>query len=312
MIGMERELIEWIRRRAIKQDWPDRNRVVVGIGDDAAIVNSTGATVWTTDTLVAGVHFEPDISSLGFVGRKALAVNLSDLAAMAATPTTALVTLVLPRTMTMVDAQSLLSGMFDLADEFGVAIVGGDTNRHDGPLIVGIAIAGELAADSQAKSGWRMSGGQAGDAVVVTGPLGGSITGRHLTFTPRVEFASWARQNYQVNAATDISDSLLIDLGLLASASNCGAEICLSDIPVHRDSVPLSETSSKAPIEHALHDGEDFELLLAMPPAEAERLVNDRQSLVTPSIIGTLIDANDLFAIDGDERRSLKPRGYNH
>ena len=309
---MERELIEWITQRSKEQSSAAHQRVVVGIGDDAAIVSAAGPTVWTTDTLVAGVHFEQNIPTLELVGRKALAVNLSDLAAMAATPTMALVTLVLPRSMTMSDAQSMMRGMFDLADQFGVAIVGGDTNRHDGPLIIGVALTGELATDSLAPAGWRMSGGQVGDAIVLTGPLGGSIAGRHLSFTPRNEFANWARQKYRINAATDVSDSLLIDLDLMCAASNCGAELHLGDVPVHHDAVVRSESSNRPAIEHAMHDGEDFELLLAMSPPEANRLVDDSETFATPTIIGTLLETPGLTAIDDDGPRPLTPHGYNH
>src|SRR5215218_3309082 len=172
-------LIEWIRRRT-----PSRARTLVGIGDDCAVVRGRPGADWliTTDMLMDGRHFRLDRDGPEAVGYKALAVNLSDIAAMAGVPVAAVVAVALPRDRAVAVARGLHAGMAPLAERFGVDLVGGDTNAWDGPLVVGLTLLGEVEGPGPV----GRSGARPGDAVVVTGPLGGSLLGRHLRPEPRI------------------------------------------------------------------------------------------------------------------------------
>jgi len=212
---MEQEII---RLFTAYQKTDARDEVDLGIGDDGAILKANSRdTVWVTDTIVENVHFDLASCNLQQVGRKAMAVNLSDIAAMGASPVAALVTLVLPKSMNLDSIDQLAAGICSMSELYDVVIVGGDTNRHDGPLMVGVAISGSVDTGKA----WRLDGAQKGDAILVTGKLGGSILGRHLDFLPRVELAQHIASNFIVHAATDISDSLAVDLGHLRWITLC-------------------------------------------------------------------------------------------
>ncbi len=175
-------LIAWIRERS-----KSGGRVSLGIGDDcASLAFSSGAEVLvTTDMLMDGRHFRLGEVSAAEVGYKALAVNLSDIAAMAGVPVAAFVAVALPRGSAVEVAKGLHDGMLPLAESFGVALAGGDTNAWDGPLVVTVTLLGETTG----RGAVRRSGAKPGDAILVTGPLGGSLLGRHLRPIPRVREA---------------------------------------------------------------------------------------------------------------------------
>lgn len=304
---MEREIIRLFKARNNAR----RDSVRLGIGDDGAILSATEQdTVWVTDTISEGVHFDLAKCSLEQVGRKAMAVNLSDIAAMGAEPIAALVTIVLPRSLTIEKIESLASGICDMADVYDVAIVGGDTNRHDGPLVVGVAISGSVDSGKA----WRLDGARENDLIVVTGKLGGSISGRHLNFLPRVNLARYIASNYAVHAATDISDSLTIDLGTVVSASRVSAKLLTQDVPITQAAKELSKFSGKSALEHALFDGEDFELLLTLKPDVAEMLVADKKAQQIADgelfIVGEITSGSG--AILDHEGNEISPRGYEH
>ena len=189
---------------------------------------------------------------------------------MGAVAETAIVSLVLPRSMTFEEAKRLFEGIHSTAERFGVAIVGGDTSRHDGALMVSVTVSGLIPAKFKSPKGWTMSGAQADDLLVVTGPLGGSIMGRHLSFVPPLSVAEAIQTRVSVNAATDISDSLAVDLAHVIRKSNVGAELDLEQIPVSKAARTMSQSSRQTPVEHALYDGEDFELLLSISPGQFE------------------------------------------
>jgi thiamine-monophosphate kinase len=305
---MERDLVRWICSRL-----PANRRLIVGAGDDAAILRLTerADVVATTDMLMDGVDFELDRHEAEQVGRKALAVNLSDLAAMAAAPIGALVSLALPRAGGEQLAKRLIEGMLPLIGEFVCPIAGGDTNSWNGPLVISITALGEVPPERR----WLRSGARPGDAIVVTGKFGGSILGGQFDFTPRVQEALWLAENAEIRAAMDVSDGLSLDLSRICEASGCGAVVDLEKVPIAAAAEQLArqQGGGLSALDHALGDGEDFELILATPREQAADLIA-RQPLNVPlTQIGQFIEEPGLFSRDQHGTlQPLKPRGYEH
>ena len=303
---MEFELINFFRQRI-----PKYPCVRVGIGDDAAVIDlDIQQCVITTDVLMDGVDFISSQTSPEQIGRKALAVNLSDLAAMAASPKACVVGLVLPQKGGMELAKRLYEGLLPLARDFQIAVAGGDTNSWDGPLVISVTALG-LPPPGGVLS---RSGARPGDRIIVTGDFGGSILGKHLTFTPRVWEAIFLYRSYEIHAGIDVSDGLALDLWRVTQESGCGAV-------VHADSVPISkaacrivkqEKGKQKPLDRALYDGEDFELILAVPPAEAERMLRDQPLSVKLTDIGEFVAEKGLWLEKGKKRTALPPKGYEH
>lgn len=309
-MSLEADLIDWL-----KKNLPAGNRCEIGLGDDAAVLKSCDKPiVVTTDLLTDGVDFLVEEVNPRLVGHKALGVNLSDLAAMASEPIAAFVSLVLPRsatkTLTPLElAIELYQGMLPLAEKHGVTIAGGDTNTWDGPLAISITAIGEATSCGPLSR----SGARDGDKLIVTGNLGGSILGRHLQVEPRVQEALLLREQYKLNAGIDISDGLALDASRLASASECGILLEMDKIPISEAAYQLSESTGKTPLEHALSDGEDFELLLAVPPEEAANLLAAQPLEVPLTNIGEFIESPGLWKTEPDGTHSaLTPTGFQH
>lgn len=305
---MENDLLRWFR-----ETLPPHKQVLLGPGDDAAVLKlSEGAhLVATTDMLMDGTDFRLGEHDPALIGRKALAVNLSDLAALAARPLAALVSLALPRDGGEALAKRLYAGLMPLADEFQCAIAGGDVNSWHGPLVICITALGEVQPGRE----WRRSGARAGDTILVTGSFGGSILGKHFSFTPRVNEALWLAEHLEVHAAIDVSDGLSLDLSRLAEASGVGAAVQLDQVPVSAAASQLcrSVADGTTALEHALGDGEDFELILAVSPPAAEQFIRnhpDWKQRLTP--IGRFVERPGLWQNKGEELRPLSPRGYQH
>lgn len=304
---MEHEFIHWLRQRT-----PPSHSVQVGIGDDAAVLRliANDRIVVTTDMLMDGVDFDVASNDPCRIGRKSLAVNLSDLAAMAARPMAAFVSVALPKNGGLQLAKELYEGLLAIAAEFEISIAGGDTNTWKGPLVINITAIGSVTS----KGPLLRNGARPGDSILVTGSFGGSILGRHFDFEPRVREALQLHEQFELHAGMDVSDGLSLDLSRLAAASGCGAEIDLAAIPVSPDAVTLS-TREKAgsPLEHALGDGEDFELVLAVPADEARRILELQPLPVKITCIGQFVTEPGLWSKSADgERRTLVPRGYEH
>lgn len=303
---MEAEFHRWL-----SQHVPAHPSLPLGLADDAAVLKRSAPPdlVITTDLLSDGVDFRlAEIDPRG-AGRKALAVNLSDLAAMAARPVAAFVSLAVPRTGCGIRsrlelAQRLYEGLLPLAREFGVALAGGDTNTHDGPTVISITAIGEVGP----RGPLTRSGGRAGDKLLVTGALGGSIGGHHLDFMPRVREALLLMERYELHAGMDVSDGLALDASRLAAASGCGAVIELEKIPIAAAARGLSD-----PVSNALGDGEDFELLIAAPPEVACMILTDQSLDCGVACIGELTERPDLWyqAPDGS-RVPATPIGWQH
>lgn len=304
---MEHEFHRWLKTQTVPS--AVSAQVLIGIGDDAAMLSGSDDSIFiATDTIAEGTHFDLAQHSLELVGRKALAVNLSDLAAMAARPVATVLSFLLPKSFGLGEAQLLYKGIAKFADEYDVAIVGGDTNTWDGPLVLGATVIGKRDPE---QNGWTIDGVKTGDSIVVSGCFGGSIHGRHLTFTPRVELALYLAEHYKINAATDVSDSLSLDLNALASASGVGVDFECGAIPISSD---VQEEDPETALQHALCDGEDFELILSVPESEIGRLMTDPDVPIKLTVLGTATDEHLELRTMDDEGSwiTVTPRGYVH
>jgi thiamine-monophosphate kinase len=313
---MELEFIRWLREHV-----PSDPRTPLGLSDDAAVISLGGKSdvVVTTDLLTDGVDFQLRSDDAIRIGRQALGVNLSDLAAMAAEPSAAVVSIALPRSAAELGgplrlAIRLYEGLLPLAQEFDVALAGGDTNTYDGPLVIGVTALGTVTS----RGALTRSGGRPGDWLLVTGALGGSILGHLFDFTPRVREALALHERYDLHAGIDISDGLALDLSRLAEASRCGAVLTIDNLPISPDAHRLAEREqvedrNAAALQHALSDGQDFELLLAVPPESAQAILRDQPLECPITHVGQLIAKHGLWQEDAHGNRSpLEPMGWTH
>jgi thiamine-monophosphate kinase len=286
--GGEFEAIARIRRAL--GVLPPGPGVLVGPGDDCAVLVPPAGErlVATVDMLVEGVHFDLRHILPAALGRRALAVNLSDVAAMGARPLWALISLGLPPRTDDGMLEGLYAGFGEMARRYGFAVVGGNLARLPGPLVIDVALVG--GAERPVLRG----GARPGDRLALTGPVGAAAAalardGTHLEPVPRV-----AEGRALANCATamiDISDGLAQDLGHLCAESRVGAALFSERIPV----------APGATLEQALHGGEDYELLVALPP-EAE-------PPVPVHVIGEVRPAAEGLTLDG---APLEPRGWDH
>jgi thiamine-monophosphate kinase len=296
----EFEYIAWLRART-----PADSRVVIGPGDDcAAITPPSRPLLITTDMLMDGTDFILAEVGPRRVGRKAMAANLSDIAAMAGAPIAVVVSVALPRGASL--ATELYLGLRDVADAFGVTLVGGDTNSWEGKLVISVTAFGEVTT----RGAVTRSGAHPGDWLFVTGPLGGSILGHHLDFIPRVQEAILLHQVVALHAMLDISDGLAADLNHICEESKCGAVLHANAIPISDAARELSRTSGKSPLQHALGDGEDFELVFAVSPEDGAKLLR------TPPVpgltkIGECVESG-LWLDENGVRTPLAPTGWVH
>lgn len=238
---------------------------VVGIGDDAAVMRDKGFgadLVLTSDPVIEGTHFTIDAPAKG-IGNKAVGRVLSDIAAMGAEPLWLLINIVAPPEMPFDKLQQIYSGASALALKFGVAIIGGDV-ASGATLALHVFGVGKLPRGTAV----CRSGASEGDILYVTGDLGGSIRRKHLFFEPRVAEGIWLRANQWATSMIDLSDGLAEDLQHLIDMSRTGAEIDMEAVPVSRAAREMND--GKSPMDHALTDGEDFELLFTVTPGKAE------------------------------------------
>jgi thiamine-monophosphate kinase len=302
-VSGEFDYIDWLRRLT-----PADPRVPIGPGDDTAALRLTpGAPcLVTTDMLLEGSCFRLSEAGPRRVGRKAMAVNLSDIAAMAGRPVAALVSAGLPRSGGRALAEELYRGLRDVADAFATAVVGGDTNSWDGPLVLSVTLLGEATARGPV----RRDSARPGDWLLVSGPLGGSILGKHLDFTPRVREALQLHAVADLHAMIDVSDGLAADVHHLCVESRCGAVLRAEAIPIAAAARGMND--GRTPLEHALGDGEDFELVCALPEDQARGLLRAQPVPgITLVHIGECVEQGFWLEEEG-QRRPLEPRGYVH
>ena len=264
----------------------------VGPGDDGAVLAE--GTVVALDTIVESVHFDPGTDP-DLVARKALGSCLSDLCAMGAIAESVFVSAQLPPGC---DGRALAAGLRRWAGRFAVALGGGDTVASvPGALALAVTACGRCPPG---RPPWLRSGARVGDALVVTGPLGGSRAGRHLRVVPRADVVAWAhRTGADVHAAIDLSDGLGTDLPRMCAASDVGVVLHADRLPIHADAAGRDD-----PLQAALGDGEDFELLLALPAGA---------SLPTGArIIGEFTAAGMVLQREGGVAEPLPRGGYEH
>ncbi len=302
----ERDYIRYLRKF---KDKP--KEVVVGIGDDAAVIKLPREDLYvlTTDMVLEGTHFRFEECSIADVGRKAMACNISDVAAMGCRAVLALVAISFPTSTRMGLAKRLFESMRKTALEYGVHIIGGDTISGKAPLNICITLLGR----SEGLRPVTRSGARPGDAILVTGTLGGSILGKHFSFQPRMKEALYLNKNYRLHSMIDISDGLSLDLAHILEESKVGAVLYEEKMPVSEDALIVSRTTGLSPLHHALTDGEDYELLFTLGAREAERLLEKNALGVPITLIGHIRREKGLFLQlrDGKLKR-IRPQGYEH
>ena len=289
----EFDLINWIRSQQSTSEL-----VRLAAGDDLAILNwpANDLLLVGTDQVLDGVHFNSSVHPPRTIGRKAMNRNLSDCAAMACLPAAALVSIALRRGTSMEFAKELYLGIKEAGDKFNCPIVGGETGAWDGKLAVTIAILGR----SDGIQPVTRAGAKVGNLIYVSGPLGGSLLGRHMTFTPRIARARRLAVEADLTAMIDLSDGLSRDLSHICQTSGVGAVIEAPRIPVHEDAIEMRR-DGHSPLEHALHDGEDYELLFTTP-----RDVDDHR-------IGRIVaEAGVWIEYEPGHREPLEPKGWEH
>jgi thiamine-monophosphate kinase len=294
---------------------PTNPAVVVGAGDDCAVLDvgiPDRLLLFKTDAVVEGVHFTPETAPER-IGHKALGRCLSDIAAMAGTPTAALVTIGLPGTFKPDAVEAIYAGLNALARRHLVAVVGGETTTNPGGIFISVALLGWVPRGK----GVLRSGAEVGDAIFVTGELGGSLAGKHLDFEPRLVEARWLAQEFSLHAMLDVSDGLAGDLRHILAASRVGAELLTTSIPVSREARRGAKAGStaKPPLVAALTDGEDFELLFTVASRDAVPVL-DAWKKQFPGLaltcIGKIKEGEGITLRDKQGVRPLTAHGYVH
>ncbi|MDD5692170.1 MAG: thiamine-phosphate kinase [Candidatus Omnitrophica bacterium] len=282
-------------RDKIKTD----NSVVKGSGDDCAVLklDKDNYQLFTCDMIIEGVDFKKTVDP-ALVGRKALAISISDISACAGIPRHAVVSLGLPLAMPVSRVDRLAKGLFSLAKKYRINIVGGDISSAD-KLIIDVSMLGVV----EKKNLCLRSGAKTGDIIMVTGSLGGSIKGKHLKFEPRLKEARYLVNNFKINSMIDISDGLLQDLSHILEQSSAGAVMYEKLIPLSREA---------RGVDDALSSGEEFELLLTASRDQANRIIKSSKYRFTP--IGEIMPkAFGLRTINyKNEYSRIKSRGFKH
>ena len=287
-------------------------------GDDLAVVSwpEDDLLLVGVDQVLDGVHFDSRIHAPRLIGKKVMNRNLSDCAAMACLPVAAVATVALPRAgvgsasrtiggigpqcgaYALLDyAKELYLGMKDAADRFYCKIIGGDTGSWEGKLAMTVTILGRSAGIKPV----RRSGAKAGDGIYISGALGGSLLGRHLDFEPRIHLSRQLAKAGHITSMIDISDGLSRDLSHICRQSWVGAVIEAERIPIHPDAILMSQRDGRSPLEHALHDGEDHELLFT---AGALAQAGIR--------IGTITAEPEILLEIKGQRLALEAKGWEH
>ena len=296
----EKEIFDWIA-----QNIKHSPHVHIGVGDDMAAVvmpahSQFNLALLKIDQALDQVHFDLRMHSPAAVGKKAVNRCLSDCAAMACQPSAILISVALPRAADMRMVRELLRGCESAGAAFDCPIVGGDTAIWDQRLAITVAALGVSKHEPIRRSGARV-----GDTLCVTGKLGGSILGRHLEFVPRIDLAHRLAHAMNIHAMMDISDGLAMDLPRMMAASGTGACVDGPAIPIHPDAVLLERRDHQPALSHALCDGEDYELLLAVDPRDA-RLLSRFDTQTPISIIGKVTaEKGDLVLVD--DQGNTKP-----
>jgi len=303
-----------------------------GIGDDCAVLETSGdrALLVTTDTLIEGIHFTARTLSPEALGWKALAVNISDIAAMGGKPHTAFLSIALKPDTKASFLESFMKGLKDLADKTGVVLAGGDTVESPSCAVITITLMG----DSLPHGVVYRSGARVGDDVWVTGTLGNAAAGLFLLLNekasespgyepmvrayqkpiPRLDMGKALGKSGIAHAMIDISDGIAKDLGHICEQSNTGALLQATSIPMSDKLLKLAAEAEKRPLDWALHGGEDYELLFTASPADREKIesIAAKVSNTPATKIGTIIPEAGVWLETEEGKEPLGPGGYVH
>ncbi len=306
--------------------------VVLGIADDCAALDLDGPDylLWTIDTLVEGVHFDTAYGSLGQLGQKSLAVNLSDVAAMGGEPLYALLSLGWPPDRDLAGALEVGEGLAACARDFGVAVIGGDTVSSPGRISIAVTVLGKVAKNRML----RRAGAREGDLVFVTGPLGEAAAGlallshnleveprlaepllrAHLTPRPQVAAGRLLAREGLATACIDLSDGAAMDLMHICRSSGLGARLEAADLPVPPGVRVVAGLLGREFWELALMGGEDYQLLFTCPPDRASRLpaVFSQAGLEVPCRIGVMVSGKEVWLQEGETKKIISGAGYEH
>jgi thiamine-monophosphate kinase len=345
----EFDFIQQIRRRALNQAHdtkrPNTSHIThhtslsLGIGDDAAIIQQQSGreTVITTDLLIEDIDFRLNSTTPWLLGYKALAVSLSDIAAMGARPRYALLSIGIPRQIWDTDfVDEFYEGFFALAETYRVALIGGDVSRTPERIVIDSIVVGEAARGRSV----QRSGARPGDHIFVTGALGGAAAGlrllergsrletkpsrssrsqaveqlilRQLRPAPRVPWGALLSEEHLATAMIDISDGLSSDLAHLCRESNVGARIDAARIPIDPPVIDLCGRRALDPLLLALHGGEDFELLFTIRPRDLKRLPRGLGGVPVTYLGDVTNDAGHISLAEGSRVSTIEPAGFTH
>lgn len=326
-LGGEAALINLIRDKFGAATDAD---LALAIGDDAALVRcGESYMIVTTDLLVEKTHFRMDINDAYLLGWKAVAVNISDVAAMGGTPTYSFVSIGLPDIEVSL-VEKIYEGMYDVSNAFGSVIAGGDTVASECGIVINVAQLGTVEMDRAA----RRSGAKAGDAIIVTNTLGdsfaglqlllkfgmeearragGSLVEKHLKPEPRVWEARAAVETGKVHSMMDISDGLSADLAKLCEASGVGAKVFADKLPISEELHIASARLDADPVSLAAGGGEDYELLLTCAKKDAEAVISAIKSTGSSAdIIGEIVDGSGIVLVSSDGTEQPIPSSWKH
>ena len=302
----EFSFIKWIRGDQKK----DKN-VIIGIGDDCASIriNDDNVFLVTTDMLVEGTHFDLKKSTLGEIGSKSIACSISDIASMGCSAKYAVISICFPHETKTKFARDLYRGIKKMADAFNIKIIGGDIVSSKKTVVINVTMYGR----NEGLKTISRSGAKMDDAIMVTGALGGSILGNHITFKPRLKEGLLLNKKFNINSMIDISDGLAADLGHILQESGVGAVLYEDKVPISADAVKLARKTGLSALHHALHDGEDYELLFTLSDKESEKLLASRSFPARLSKIGHINKSKGIKMQGSDGKlKRIKSLGYKH
>lgn len=317
-------LIELIKKKVYQRN----KRTLVTIGDDAAVIKSSSSKylILTTDTLLEKVHFDLSYFSFRNLGHRALAANLSDIAAMGGLPVTALVTLGLPSYVSVENVLELYAGMNLLAKKFNCPISGGDLTSSPKGLFITIAVLGEVEKNFLT----LRSKAKAGDLICVTGELGEvqaglellqkskkikfpkSLVQKHLTPQPKIFEAREIIKKLKPNSMIDISDGLASEVSHIAKASKLGAVIYESEIPLSPKAKQVGKILNKSPLNWALYSGEEYELLFTISKSKIDKPIKLSKKIKL-TLVGEMKKEAGVFLVKPDgKKEKIKKGGFRH
>jgi len=302
----EFSFIKWIRSNQKK----DKN-IVIGIGDDCASIKINGneQCLVTTDMLVEGTHFDLKKNTPGEIGKKSIACSISDIAAMGCLAKYAVVSICFPQETRTKFAKELFLGMKREADAYNIKIIGGDVVSGKKMLAVNVTMYGE----NKGLNPVTRSGAKVDDVIMVTGALGGSILKKHFAFKPRLKEGRLLNKKFNINSMIDISDGLVADLNHILEESGVGAVLYEDEVPVSADAKKLAHKTGFPALHHALHDGEDYELLFTLSGKESKKLLASSSFPVLLSKIGHIKRSNGISMQGSSGKlKKIKPVGYEH